>query len=336
MIVSALASLPALMLCLYLSFNYTTLRPQLAPPPPPLHYSVSQDQLQALHRDGAVHLPGVLNGEWLAYIDMVVEDRVSHPWLGSLPAKLIGIYEYHQFDNWMVSPGFMDYLTLGPASSIARAVFPTWATMRVLKESLFYKPRAEYPALLAPLHVDCETGARGCPDFPIFRLWVTLDPVEQGKGVVFQKGTHGNPVAKQEYKYLKCPEEINSSRYFSFDMKPGDGLVWFGDTVHFAYGGDRRVVSMSLIEGETSKYDEKRKPHISWDLYNHGLEHGDLIQGAYFPQVYPAMNRSETLAREEGSIGYFSGAWAQMWPFYKNVLYNFGGSNKARCQFIMI
>ena len=26
-------------------------------------------------------------------------------------------------------------------------------------------------------------------------------------------------------------------------FQPGDGLVWFGDTAHFAYGGNRRVVS---------------------------------------------------------------------------------------------
>ena len=330
-----LYSLPVLLLCLFLSGRYTTHRPQLGHPPPPLHYSVSQDQLQALHHDGAVHLPGVLNGEWVEYLSMVVEDRVSNPWLGSLPAKLLGVYQYHQFDNWMVSPGFLDYLTLGPSSSIARAVFPAWTTIRVLKESLFYKPKAEYPALLAPLHVDCETGAQGCPDFPVFRLWVTLDPVEQGKGVVFQRGTHNNPAAKEEYKILHCPEERNSSKYFSFAMQPGDGLVWFGDTVHFAYGGERRLVSMSLIEGSTSVYDEERKPHLSWDWYNHGLVHGDLIQGPYFPQIYPALDRGETMAREQGEIGYFTGEWRKMWPPIKNVLYSFGGSKNTRCQFVM-
>ena len=28
------------------------------------------------------------------------------------------------------------------------------------------------------------------------RLWVPLDPVPKGRGVVFQKGTHGNPRAR--------------------------------------------------------------------------------------------------------------------------------------------
>ena len=67
-------------------------------------------------------------------------------------------------------------------------------------------------------------------------------------------------------------------------MDPGDGLVWFGETVHFAYGGDRRVLSMSLIDGEHSVFDGKTKPHLNWDWYDHGLEEGDLIQGPYFPQ----------------------------------------------------
>ena len=70
-----LYSLPVLLLSLYLSVRYTTHRPQLGHPPSPLHYSVSQAQLQALHHDGAVHLPGVLNGEWVEYLSMVVEDR---------------------------------------------------------------------------------------------------------------------------------------------------------------------------------------------------------------------------------------------------------------------
>ena len=326
-------SVAVIVLCAYIPTNYTTVRPQLGPPPPPLHYNLSADQLHALHRDGAVHLPGVLNNEWLRYVEKVVEDRVSHPWLGSLPAKLLGVYEYHQFDNWMVSPGFMDYLTLGPASSIARAVFPTWDTVRVLKESLFYKPKAEYPALLAPLHVDCETGAQGCPDFPVFRLWVTLDRVDKGRGVVFQANTHNNQQAAQEYKVLHCPDKQKISSYFSFAMEPEDGLVWFGDSVHFAFGGDRRVISVSLIDGTTSRYDENHKPHLSWDWYGHGVEHGDLIQGPYFPQVYPTMDMQETKAREEGRIGYFTGDWVKMWPFIRNVLYNFGGSKKTRCQF---
>ena len=30
-------------------------------------------------------------------------------------------------------------------------------------------------------------------------------------------------------------------------LQPGDGLVWFGDTAHFAYGGNRRVVSTKVI-----------------------------------------------------------------------------------------
>ena len=80
----------------------------------------------------------------------------------------------------------MDYLQHGPGVSIARAVQPGWDTVRVLKESLFYRPLAPRPQLLAPLHVDCETGGAGCPDFPVFRLWVTLDPVPRGRGVVFQ------------------------------------------------------------------------------------------------------------------------------------------------------
>ena len=92
---------------------------------------------------------------------------------------------------------------------------------------------------------------------------------------------------------------------------------------------------MSLIEGSTSVYDEEHKPHLSWDWYNHGLVHGDLIQGPYFPQIYPALNRGETVAREQGEIGYFTGEWRKMWPPIKNVLYNFGGSKNTRCQFVM-
>ena len=71
---------------------------------------------------------------------------------------MLGVYDYHQFDNWMVSPGFMEFLSAGPVAALARQVFPDWAAVRVLKESLFYRPRARHPALLAPLHIDCETG----------------------------------------------------------------------------------------------------------------------------------------------------------------------------------
>ena len=125
----------------------------------------------------------------------VVEDRVSHPWLVQVVVRLLGAYEYYQFDNWLAAPGFLDWLHLGPASSIARAVFPRWERVRVLKESLFYRPRPAYPGLLAPLHQDCALGSHGCPDYEAFRLWVSLDDVPAGRGVIFQRGTHNDTEA---------------------------------------------------------------------------------------------------------------------------------------------
>ena len=86
-------------------------------------------------------------------------------------------------------------------------------------------------------------------------------------------------------------------------MERGDGLVWLGETVHLAHGGDRRVLSMTLVDGERTRYDASRKvnkiwkmvkdlfftasvlfdrvfcqPNLSWDWYEHGVSDGDLIQ----------------------------------------------------------
>ena len=87
-------------------------------------------------------------------------------------------------------------------------------------------------------------------------------------------------------------------------MERGDGLVWLGETVHLAHGGDRRVLSMTLVDGERTRYNASRKvkfgreqifknlfstasvsfervlcqPNLSWDWYEHGLSDGDLIQ----------------------------------------------------------
>jgi len=321
-------------LAVYISRHYVLLRPRVGDPPPLRKYKVSKEQLNQLHRDGAVLLPGVLDPAWLDYMTRVVEDRVANPYLGSLPSRLLGVYTYHQFDNWIASAGFLDYLTLGPAASIALQVQPSWKTLRVLKESLFYQPRAEFPALLSPLHVDIESGGEYA-NFPTFRLWVPLDPVPKGRGVVFQRGTHGNPRAREEeFNMRSCPEAANHSRYLAWDMQPGDGLVWFGDTAHFAYGGDRRVVSTSLIEGSTSVFEEDKKPHLSWDWYDHRLKHGDIIQGPYFPQVYPELLPEETKAREDGQVQYFSGpVFSQMVPMMLKVLKFFGGSPQSRCQY---
>ena len=330
-----LPSLCIILLSWYISTIFRTYRPRLAHPPSPLHYTVTEEQLQALHRDGAVHLHSVLSPAWLEYMELVVEDRVNNPWIWNIAVKMLDVYEYYQFDNWMVSPGFLDYLTTGPAISIARSVFPTWSTIRVLKETLFYKPRAVYPALLTPLHVDCESGGHGCPDYPAFRLWVTLDKVERGKGIVFQKGTHDNVEEREKAKALGCPSNAESPEYFSFEMEPGDGLVWFGDTVHFAYGGNRRVLSMCLIEGETSRFEDNKKPHINWDWIDHGIKEGDLIQGPYFPQIYPSLNSSETQAREQRSIAYFSASWENFYPFIRNKLsgLGWGRAKQPGCNF---
>jgi len=329
-----LLALIVALVSVHISRTYVRNRPQVCHPPSPMEYKVTQEQLERLHRDGAVLLPGVLNEEWLDYMTKVVEDRVSHPYLGSIPSRLLGIYEYHQFDNWIAAEGFMDFLTLGSPTSIAKSVFPSWKTIRVLKESLFYKPRAEYPSLLAPLHLDVESGAEDPLDFDVFRLWVSLDPVPKGRGVVFQTNTHGNARSREEeFSFKACPDEKNHSRYLAWDMQAGDGLVWFGDTAHFAYGGDRRVVSMSLIEGSTSVFKENKKPHLSWDWYDHGVEDGDIISGPYFPQIYPGVLPGETEAREDGKVQYFSGSFEKALPFIIDLISVFGGGTSLRCRY---
>ena len=90
---------------------------------------------------------------------------------------------------------------------------------------------------------------------------------------------------------------------------------------------------MSLIDGDNSRYEEKHKPHLSWDWYDHGLEDGDLIQGPYFPQVYPQLLEKETELRENKEIGYFSASWSNMIPFIKNALKGLSRTRKKNCDF---
>jgi len=131
---------------------------------------------------------------------------------------------------------------------------------------------------------------------------------------------------------LGCPANLTAPQYFSFPMERGDGLVWLGETVHLAHGGDRRVLSMTLVDGERTRYDASRKPNLSWDWYEHGVSDGDLIQGPYFPQLYPELLTSETEAREQRQIGYFSAGWTSTLPYIRNMFRGLGSQQPA-CSF---
>merc|ERR1719369_709682 len=90
---------------------------------------------------------------------------------------------------------------------------------------------------------------------------------------------------------------------------------------------------MTLIDGDTTRYDEDRKPNLSWDWYDHGLHDGDLIQGPYFPQIYPSLNSTETQAREQRTIGYFTASWTSTWPFIRSALAGLGSTRISDCKF---
>jgi hypothetical protein len=64
-----------------------------APDTPPEHFSIAQAQIDALKRDGVVHIPAVLSAAWLEYMRLATQWQIEHPHFWASPGVASGLYD---------------------------------------------------------------------------------------------------------------------------------------------------------------------------------------------------------------------------------------------------
>jgi ectoine hydroxylase-related dioxygenase (phytanoyl-CoA dioxygenase family) len=251
--------------------------------------------------DGAVLLRGLFE-DWVEPLRAAVEGNLRAPGpLGTRYGKDGHKGRFHgDRYMWTFDPEFRRYAFEGPGAAVAAQL------MQASKVNLFYdhllvkEPGAEAPT---PWHQDlpywCVEGGHICS------IWVALDPVERDTGMLaFLRGSHlwNRQFSAPDFQFRSTfsdelepmpdidahPEDYDVLTWDA--MQPGDAIAFHALAVHGARGNAhadrrRRAISTRWL-GDHVTYREH--PNVTKPIRDPGLKHGEPMDCALFPRVWPA------------------------------------------------
>lgn len=257
---------------------------------------------EALERDGVVHLPGVLAGEWVDLLEVGITRNVMTP--GPYARTLYGGTDREittDHSNFRTIPEYRILVRDSPIVDLVAAILGTENMWLFFDQIWLKEPGAERRT---PWHQDATSWAAAGPHTCGF--WMSIDPLEAHESLEFVRGSHLGPVhAGTSLQYGKDTEpyykdsgwpslpDIESERekwdIVSWKNEPGDAILFNPRTLHGggAGGGRRRTLSLRFFGDEA--YYEERPGVPSPQVPGVGQTHktGDPLRSAWFPRVLP-------------------------------------------------
>jgi len=262
--------------------------------------AVDTGMREAFAQDGVVCLRGLLDATWLARLAAAVEQDQSDP--GPHHFRFGEPGETGAFFGdvlmWQRWPTFRDFVFEGPLAKAAGQLMDS-ASVTFYHDFLLVKGAGT--SKRTPWHQDqsywCVGGNQA------LTIWAPLDPVTAENTLQFVRGSHRWAPVYEAVAFDKS-SRFNGSRdgrppvpdvwanteqydLVSWDLSPGDCLVFHCRTLHAAPGNPRaharRVLSTSWL-GDDAHYIEIASdlaPPVKGD----GLRPGDALACATFPLV---------------------------------------------------
>ena len=265
---------------------------------------ISPEIIAAYRRDGAIHLPQVLNAEMLSLAEQCFNWSVQHP---TPSACQFYDNEKSNFYQDLCHPqAAHTYRQLFEESSIADLVAQFWneETVWFLYEQIFVKEGNE--TRRTPWHQD--TPYLALEGEQVAVVWINFQAVEQSQSLEFVRGSHrqtlyngsafdnDDDTAPIYAEGLPRLPDIESDRdnwdIVSWAIMPGDVVVFHPSTLHGGAptqsGQARRTLSLRFF-GPTTTYAERPEPApapLTAGLHE-SMNHGQLFRHSAFPQVRP-------------------------------------------------
>lgn len=277
--------------------------------------AISEAQIAQYQRDGAVLLKGILSADHLRLLEEGVDQAYADPGKRSSIVRspegegetLVETSPSHR------SPALRSLMQGGLMAEIAARVMQQ-PSAQLIFEQIFYKTAGRI--LPTPWHQDTPfLRVRG---FDMCRVWLTCDPSPADITVQMVRGSHRWNVvystqteatemvvqaeARTEYTMdnlgdPNLPLAPDVARYrdsfdiLSFDVEPGDALVFQGNMLHGAFGRDhhdtpRRAFATMWGGPEVRYFEPKGKAFPPpGDLRAHPVPNGARIGD--HEQVFP-------------------------------------------------
>ncbi len=210
----------------------------------PLH-PISGEDISTYRRDGVVCLRNVLDQEWIermqAAIKRVVDSPAEHGNLGPSHGKMTSVAFVARHDQ-----DFRDFAAFSPMAEVVGRVIES-DTIRLFHDHLFVKP----PLSPSVMQWHCDHTAWPVTGEMVPNVWTAFSPVNEENGrIEYLAGWHRHCL-ENGWRYGFTPDQENGVcpdfeasrsnpafpfRFVTFDMEPGDCVVFHPFTPHFSKG----------------------------------------------------------------------------------------------------
>ena len=220
---------------------------------------ITEDDLEALQRDGVAFLPRMFDGDWIDRLRSAL-DHIEHRQeqlrqrMYRAPSAEIARQLYYTSNHmWISDPELRAFVFESPAPLIARDIMGCQQTVGLFLDQAFIQQAGDQPS---PWH-------HGRAAFPLLgtqhlNMWIPLDAVsgDQG-GLCFVKGSHrwdryflaaDHPLSARadrrfgeggKYRYDDIPDidpDDGTYECLTWSYRPGDVLVFGRNVLHCALG----------------------------------------------------------------------------------------------------
>jgi ectoine hydroxylase-related dioxygenase (phytanoyl-CoA dioxygenase family) len=285
-----------------------------------LRSPVTESDIAAYERDGAVCLRKAFEPHWLQTIAAGIDKELAAPGPGFIeqqapdrPGRFVTDYCAAQR-----IAEFQDFITNSGAAELAGRVMRASAA-RFLMDVLWIKePGTSKPTAW---HHDqpyfCVDGWQMCS------IWLPVDPVPSEVALRFLRGSHrwrrwfrprltsGRELytfREDDKPWETIPDfdaELANYEVLCWSLEPGDCLLFHALTVHGSPGNlqpkERRRVLTTVWFGDDAVYGIRPSPPRP-DFRGHGLGPGDPLRSPFFPKLWP-LSREEADRRFASNSG---------------------------------
>ena len=272
------------------------------------HTRVSPTDIDTYRREGVVHLPQMFESRWLGLLRRGIERNLQNPsprYEARTPNGCSARY-CEDFWVWSLFPEFNEFVRRSPAGAIAGALLGA-RRVNLVMDNWFMREAGAVGR--APWHHDIAYF-----DFEgtMCVLWLPLEATSKTEGIEFVRGSHlwerlfmrtwfknhrtAQPSGCVNGRYYEVPPEIDDNRaqydLVSFDVAPGDCLVFDMRTVHGSSGGDVPTRTLSRYSLRMSAEDGHIRYRGDWAKNERaiferaGHREGDALNSEFFPTLW--------------------------------------------------
>ena len=274
---------------------------------------VTQTQVEDYERDGAIHLSGVFDTEWIGLLSDALNIARTRPGPNAQDHTVDGETGGYFSDLHMSKrvPGFLSFAVDSPVGEIAAALMRS-QRVNLLHDAMWLKEAGT--SRRTPWHHDqpfyCMEGTQMCV------VWIALDGHSRDISLGVLKGSHrwGKRFRPERVNggwydgyqegdgFVTPPDVANHPEDYdilNWDMNPGECIVFHGLALHGAPGNStkhsRRAISLVLV-GDDAVYIE-REGETQPSYEGNGLAPGDPIDNDYFPRLFPKLSEATHIER---------------------------------------